>query len=67
MTELYASHDRSYEDIPKDELASRCEICRKPFIYGWGFGTDDFKKNDDPGAKQADGRWTHNVCFEGEE
>ena len=59
---------RAYEDVPKNELVSRCEICNKPFIYGWGDPREKgFKKCKDPGRVQEDGRWTHDVCFEEEE
>ena len=47
------------------EDVSRCDICNKPFIYG-SFVGDTFKKNDNSGRQQVDGRWTHDECFEKE-
>ncbi len=50
------------------EYAVTCDICERPLIYGWGDPREKgFKKCDDPGRVQEDGRWAHDVCFEEEE
>lgn len=54
---------------PKDGV-TRCEICGKPFIYGFAKLNEagEFEvveKHPDPGRCQNDGTWAHNACYEG--
>lgn len=61
-------------DVTPTDCATRCDICSKPFIYGWPIQAPDdpsgtrhiIQRNPDSGRQQEDGRWTHDSCYEAE-